>query len=179
MLDRPTDLITATEAAKQASRSKSSIRAWVRQKKLTGYRKDPDKSNSLLMISQEELTTFLIGSVSPTDKPDHIGRPSIPSASVQQLREENKILKQRADLAEKQTDMLNQVVKQQAALIEELKQSRSFIQEQSKYLRLDIERANDKSERLQQKIDQMTAYFTMPFWKRWNVSVPLLGDTSQ
>ena len=89
MLDRPTDLITANEAAKQASRSKSSIRAWVRQKKLTGYRKDPDKSNSLLMISQAELTTFLIGSVSPTDTSDNIGRPSKASASVQQLQEEN------------------------------------------------------------------------------------------
>jgi hypothetical protein len=72
MLDRPTDLITAAEAAEQASRSKSSIRSWVRQKKLTGYRKDPNRSNSLLMISQAELTSFLIGSVSPVAMSDNV-----------------------------------------------------------------------------------------------------------
>jgi len=55
---RPEDLISAVEAADIVGRSKSSIRAWVRDKKLTGYRADPEKSNSTLMVSTLDLIEF-------------------------------------------------------------------------------------------------------------------------
>ena len=42
--EAPKDLITAKEAAKMAGKSKATIRLWVRDNKLTGYRKDPKKN---------------------------------------------------------------------------------------------------------------------------------------
>ena len=56
--ERPDDLITAQQVAQMSGKSKNTIRAWVRQEKLTGYRQNPQKSNPALMISQTELMVW-------------------------------------------------------------------------------------------------------------------------
>ena len=59
MSKKPNDLITVKEASKMSAKSVSSIRSWVRQKKLTGHKKNPKNKNSALMVSESELRTFL------------------------------------------------------------------------------------------------------------------------
>ena len=144
----------------------------MRQKKLTGYRADPNKSNSLLMISQAELTTFLIGSVSPAVTPDKVGRP--PLASVAKLTSERDTLLEHLQKANREIDILNKMIEQQSLLIEEFRESREMLTEQGKFLQLDLQRREERAERLQQKVDQMAFYFALPFWRRWRAKTPLL-----
>ena len=88
--NRPEDLVSAVEAAKLVDRSKSSIRAWVRDKKLTGYRADPEKSNSSLMVSTQELIAFCAQNVAISGKPK--GRTKTPSGSIEKLKEDKQKL---------------------------------------------------------------------------------------
>ena len=90
--ERPDDLITAQQAAQMSGKSKNTIRAWVRQEKLTGYRQNPKKSNSALMISRAELMVFLATEATPTPTESRIGRPEAESASIAKLRLENQEL---------------------------------------------------------------------------------------
>ena len=41
-------------------------------------------------------------------------------------------------------------------------------------LRLQLEREREKRELLETKVERMTVYFTLPWWKKWNAGVPLL-----
>lgn len=66
LLDRPEDLITAEEAGRIAGKKKDTIRSWVRNSKLTGYREDPQKKTSALMVSTAELLLFLSTEGKPT-----------------------------------------------------------------------------------------------------------------
>lgn len=52
---RPDDLVSVKEAAKMVDRGVSTVRSWVRSEQLTGYREDPNRSNSRLMVSTQDL----------------------------------------------------------------------------------------------------------------------------
>ena len=80
-LERPEDLISAQEAGTMACKTLPTIRSWVRKGKITGHRKDPRKKNSTLMISQEELRTYLAVNAEPTH-PNVKGRPDTLSVSL-------------------------------------------------------------------------------------------------
>ena len=80
-LERPEDLISAREAGKMAGKKLATIRSWVRKGKITGYRKDPSKKNSTLMISDEELRTYLALNAEP-NHPNVKGRPETLSVSL-------------------------------------------------------------------------------------------------
>lgn len=64
-LERPDDLITAEEAGRIAGRKKDTIRSWVRNNMLTGYRENPMRMTSALMVSTSDLLLYL----SMTGKP--------------------------------------------------------------------------------------------------------------
>lgn len=166
---RPDDLITAQKAAKASGKSKSTIRSWVRQNKLTGYRKDPSKSNSALMISLSELQLFLIGtSDKQTPKSDTLtGRPSKPSVSIGHLEAQIQDLKSQLTISENKLDSQSALVKQQEDLINELK-------EMKEWLRMNLEREKEKNDALQSQINRMNTYLALPWWKKWNAGVPLL-----
>ena len=175
---RPSDLITAQDAAKMSGKSKNTVRAWVRQSKLTGYRADPQKSNSALMISKGELMVFLATEATPTAINSNVGRPEVESASIAKLRQENQELKAKVVALEQEKEFLRQMLDHQKELIQELQNSRTMIAEQGKLSRVDLEREMEKTERLQLRIDHLTAYFAMPFWKRWNTSILELENKS-
>ena len=176
--ERPNDLITAQHAAQMSGKSKNTIRAWVRQEKLTGYRQNPQKSNSALMISQAELMVFLATEATPTPTESRVGRPETESASIAKLRLENQELQAKVTALTQEKEFLRQMLDHQKELINELQNSRSMLTEQSKLSRLDLEREVDKTERLQMRIERLTTYFALPFWKRWNSSILELENKS-
>lgn len=51
----PSDLVGVREAATMVDRSTSTVRAWVRSGELEGFKQDPDKSNSPLLVSKHAL----------------------------------------------------------------------------------------------------------------------------
>ncbi len=53
--DRPADLVDVQEAGRLVDRSVSTIRAWVRKGELEGYRQDPRRRNSRLLVSRRSL----------------------------------------------------------------------------------------------------------------------------
>jgi hypothetical protein len=53
--DRPADLVNVQEAGRLVDRSVSTIRAWVRKGELEGFRQDPRRKNSRLMVSRRSL----------------------------------------------------------------------------------------------------------------------------
>ena len=169
--DRPEDLITAQQAAQMSGKSKNTIRAWVRQEKLTGYRQNPKKSNSALMISKGELMIFLATDATPTPSDSKVGRPELESASVAKLRLENQELQAKVNALEQEKEFLRQMLDHQKELIKELQNGRNLLMEQNKLSRLDLEREIDKTERLQMRVERLTTYFALPFWKRWNSAV--------
>ena len=175
---RPDDLITAQHAAQMSGKSKNTIRAWVRQEKLTGYRQNPQKSNSALMISKAELMVFLATEAIPTPTESRVGRPEAESASIAKIRLENQELQAKVTALEQEKEFLRQMLDHQKELINELQNSRNMLTEQGKLSRLDLEREVDKTERLQMRIERLTMYFALPFWKRWNSSILELENKS-
>lgn len=62
---RPDDLVSMKEAAALVDRSVSSIRAWLRDGKLTKHREDPDNASSRAMVSRAELMSFAAVKLEP------------------------------------------------------------------------------------------------------------------
>ena len=79
--NRPDDLISAKEAGVMSGKSKVTIRSWVRKGKLTRYQLDPDNKKSTLMISKQELLTYLAVNAKP-NHPNNSGRPETQSVSL-------------------------------------------------------------------------------------------------
>ena len=177
MLEKPEDLISAQMAAVICGKSLSSVRAWVRKNKLTGYRQDPDRSNSALMISRSELEEYLLRSNAAPAKQttiknsSKVGRPPAPSVSLGSLEIEMKELRSQLAVSEARYEAQQSVLKQQEELIAELREMRGWLKGS-----LDEQKA--KNERLQTQVVQMTAYFSMPWWRRVSAGVPLLEDKS-
>lgn len=64
---RPTDLIPVKDAARTVDRSLSTVRAWIRNGEITGYREDPaHPENSPVLVSRAELLHVAGLSKSPT-----------------------------------------------------------------------------------------------------------------
>ena len=84
---------------------------------------------------------------------------------------ENQELQAKVTALEQEKEFLRQMLDHQKELISELQNSRNMLTEQSKLSRLDLEREVDKTERLQMRVERLTTYFALPFWKRWNSSI--------
>ena len=180
--EAPKDLITAKEAAKMAGKSKATIRLWVRDNKLTGYRKDPKKKNSTLMISQEELRAYLSINGKLTSK--EIGRPSELTASLtakeQELQKIKEELQKREELI---ANLEKQLVKKDeltSILHNDLRsrdsQINSLNQQLSQTLHILANLQEEKSQ-LSSNYQRLTTYISLPWWKRMT-SALLLEDKS-
>ena len=77
-----------------SGKSKVTIRSWVRKGKLTGYRKDPDNKTSTLMISKQELLTYLALNI----KPNNHGIPETQSVSFVEKEKEIDDLKKKLEI---------------------------------------------------------------------------------
>jgi len=78
---KPTDLISLKSAAAMSAKSVSTIRYWIRSKKITGYKEDVKNRNSPLLVSNDEIRTYLALNGKITSK--ELGRPSSSSVSIQ------------------------------------------------------------------------------------------------
>lgn len=170
---QPNDLILAKEAAVMSERSKSSIRTWVRLNKLTGYKQDPNKKNSALMISKSELLAFLATNKSP-DKLKQAGRPPDISASLSKLEIDKKEIEAEMKIAQEKIKMLERMLVQADQLSSTQTQAIEAAERRSAELRVDNELLKTDLVRTRLKLEQVTVYLSLPWWKKWNSSVPLL-----
>jgi len=78
--DRPPDLVDVKEAGRLVDRSVSTIRAWVRKGELEGYRQDPRRRNSRLLVSRRSLLALagLTKEPEPARPGGALREPSIP-----------------------------------------------------------------------------------------------------
>ena len=168
--ENPEDLITAQKASVISEKSLSTIRSWVRQKKITGYRKDPSKSNSPLMVCLSELQLFLISKSdkAPIKTDKQTGRRPTASVSLGFLQAENQKIQSKLKISESLIQSQENTIKQQERLIKELKETKDW-------LLSSLEDQKENNNTLQAQIIQMTAYLTLPWWKKWNANVPLLN----
>lgn len=171
----PTDLISATEGAKLAGKSKPTIRSWCRKGKITPYKLDPSNHSSPLMISLDELKTFLAINGTITH-PNNNGRPSDLSASLQekdklieQLQNELSIIQQREALTSQRISDLQMFTNTLQKLIETRDGDVLAWKDQFK-------RVSASLSQLQQEHNSLLRWITQPFWKRWRSNSVLLDN---
>lgn len=195
MSEQPTDLITADEAAVMAERTKASIRGWVRKGLLKGFRQDPKKPNSALMISKEKLLLFL----AQNNKQNKTGRPLATAKKEleQPAKDTTETTEQIAFHMEKQNlqaqitnlmaekDLLREIIAQQNQTIEQAKRieqhlidARKQIERELEYQRTAVAMANEKMAMLENKNQQLLVYLTLPWWRRIGNPAPMLTQKS-
>ena len=170
---QPEDLVTAKEAALMADRSKASIRTWVRLKKLTGYKQDPYKRNSALMVSKSELLAFLANNKSP-DKLKQAGRASDISMSVAKLEEEKKLLELQLKMTQEKIELLVQLLVQAEELADNQKRAIAAENSRNKEYKQENRLLKEELACTRLRLDQMSFYLSLPWWKKLNTTVPLL-----
>ena len=200
MSEQPTDLITAKEAAVMADRTKASIRGWVRKGLLEGFRQDPEKTNSALMISKEALLIFL----AQTNKQNKTGRPlaiennpetSIDDAKTNKPTTENsenmnlmlekQKLQAQIDNLQAEKQLLREIIAQQKQTIDQAKRieehlidARKQVERELEYQRTATVICNEKLANLENKNQQLMVYLTLPWWRRMGNPVPMLTQKS-
>lgn len=170
--NRPDDLITAQEAAIMADRSKSTVRSWVRQGHLTGYRKDPKRKNSALLVSRSEVSAYL--SVNGKIDPPRKQTDSELTASMERLRLHVAELEKERELNQELKKLWEAKCETMQATIQAERSRAGAEKERAESEKLRANRAEDKIVYLEKRIEQLMVYATLPWWKRWNASVPLL-----
>ena len=175
---RPNDLITAPEAGTIAERSKSSIRAWVRDGKLSGYRSDPSRKNSALMVSKSELLIFLAQNKKP-GKSKQTGRKTDKSVSTVRLSENAVRLQQEVEMAKKEVEMLGHVIRAKDDLLDMLKDQIKRLEAYNSDVKVELDRVKTEHDRILAHHRQTLVYLSLPWWKRWNASTPMLTDKGQ
>ena len=179
---RPEDLISAKEAGKMAGKSKATIRLWVRENKLTGYRKDPEKKNSTLMVSQEELRAYLAINGKLTS--DEVGRPSELTASLLEKDNQIKGLEEKLKSVEEIVKSLQKELVKKNELTSRLEiqldsrdsQIKSFNNQLEQTLQLLMNLQEEKIQ-LSSNYHRLTAYVALPWWRKMTSSL-LLEDKS-
>lgn len=114
---RPDDLLPVADAAELVQRSVSSVRAWVRAGDVTGYRENPSRSNSRLLVSKHALLTY--AGVSGKD-PDNQHNPN-PAPVVDSLRQQVATLTARAELLSVERDALTRERDVHAGRVDDLR----------------------------------------------------------
>ena len=180
------DCITLAKACDMAKKSKNTIRGWVNKGKLTKYVTGLDKQNSPMLISRTELLVHLGRFVSPDENgKSKGGRPSTPTSSIAVLErsnrehaELNKQLQREIDLlkgaAEKHQEHLNDLRRAEQVARESMDAVVTANKTVIDDLKMQLERERERNEKLELRMQQMTVYFNMPWWKKWNATVPLL-----
>ena len=183
MSTSPDDLITAKEAANIAERTKTSVRGWVRKSLLTGYKKDPAKSNSALMISKSELLIFLAennkhikkgGRPANTDESNEPSSFNPSSISVEKDNRLEQMIIQKLELelklktAETEIGFLKELLGQKDAIFQqmqkmeaELIESRKRVERDLEFQRLETQQAKDKIQHLEARLEQIMLYLSI------------------
>lgn len=184
MSKKPNDLITVKEASKMSAKSVSSIRSWVRQKKLTGHKKNPKNKNSALMVSESELRTFLALNGKITSP--SIGRSPDFSASIAEKDKEIKELKQKIEdleiavktavnLADSKSELIANLQNQVLSANNRLNHSESKTEQLLEMLASSQQKNNELTDSYQ----RLTAYYSLPWWRRLGSSQLLLVDKTE
>ena len=182
-LDRPEDLISAEKAAKMADEKKDTVRGWVRNGTITGYRKDPTNKFSTLMVSCSELQVYLVTKTQVTN-PNNTGRSVIPSVSlvdkdkeIEQLKKELGEYKAKCNLLQDElvqvrtfTDRLQEQLESRDIKVSGLQDFVKSVMELQADLR-------DDNRQLQADNRRLTSYISLPWWKRMSSTLlPELKD---
>ena len=191
MSKKPTDLVTADEAAVMAQRTKASIRGWVRKGLIEGFRQNPEKPNSALMISKEALLVFL----AQNNKQNKTGRPLATEKKETEAYSENteqinfalekQSLQGQIDNLKAEKELLREMIAQQGQTIEQAKRieqhlidARKQVERELEYQRTAVAVANEKIATLENKNQQLLVYLTLPWWRRIGNPAPMLSQKS-
>ena len=174
--NRPEDLISAKEAGVMSGKSKVTIRSWVRKGKLTGYRLDPDNKMSTLMISKQELLTYLAVNAKP-NHPNNSGRSEAQSVSLVEKEKEIHELKNQLEIEREKVKQLVTVNDDIKTLTDTLQRMLESRDNQVKELTSTLSTLLSEQVGLRQDNRRLTAYISLPWWKKMS-SFLLLEDKS-
>ena len=179
-LSRPNDLISAKEASIMAGKKKDTIRSWVRKGKITGYRLTPKKPTSTLMVSTAELQVFL-GTKATLTHPNNTGRPPLPTASLATKDKEIENLKKELSLEQERLKSTQLRLHDLQTFHNILKNSLRQRETELFSLRSQMELAAKsqgellgKYHKSQDDFIRLSAFLSLPWWKKWNKPLPLL-----
>jgi len=179
MKNRPDDLITIATGAKLADRGKSTVRLWVRKGLISGYKKNPKNKNSTLLVSQAEIMAHLAvnGKINPP-RPKSIDEISV---SAEQWLTEKELLLEKISSLEREKELMNQLLiqaqentKTHELMNRQLISARELAESELNRQIKAFELAEEKNMRLSKRMDELTVYMSMPWWKRWSLNTPLL-----
>lgn len=176
MKNIPNDLLTVSAAAKLIDKSPSTIRYYVSKGKITKYSREPNKQNSPLLVSKGELLAYCSLNVSP--KKTGAGRKEDKTASVVKLHKDNDAYKQQYESARREIDTLSKLLESQNLHLEDLRKMKSnevlLLTNQLKDITLELEREREKNERLENHVERLRWYLSLPWYRRFSVDTPLL-----
>ena len=174
----PSDLISLSAAATMAGKSSHTIRSWIKKKKVSGYKEDPDNRNSALLVSEEELRVYL-GLNGKVTSPE-VGRKEDLSVSLLAKDAEISILKNKVESLERENAQLLANISQFQQLStnlntvlesrgNELDKSNERVRE----LILLISEYQQENQAISTKYQQLTTYLSLPWWKRMSSTLLL------
>ena len=179
-LERPEDLISTEKAAKMTGEKKDTVRDWVRNGTLTGYRKDPINKFSTLMVSCNELQVYLSTKALVT-YPNNTVLPSVSlvdkDKEIAQLKKELGEYKAKCNSLQDElvqfrtfTDRLQVQLESRDRQVSGL---RGFVKSVLE-LQADL---RDDNRQLQADNRRLTTYMSLPWWKRMSsVLLPEIKD---
>ena len=170
---KPQDLITVKEASIMAGKSVATIRSWVRKGKVTGFKEDVSNHSSPLLISTEELKTYLHTGATLTH-PNNTGRPTIPSVSIQNKEQEIQTLKNELELLRKEIAFKDERIEDFQSFIFTLKELLEQRDKEAKALREQLNLSLSRETEKQEEISKLLKWANLPFWKRWRNDLRLL-----
>jgi hypothetical protein len=184
MSSKPSDLISLKSAATMSDKSVSTIRYWIRKKKITGYKEDIKNKNSPLLVSNEEIRTYLAINGKITSK--DIGRPSPHSVSLLAKDEEIKGLLN-------QIEYLNIVINNTKLMDVKHEQLVDNLQNTIKAREYQVVQLNNQIEQmlklltnLQGSVDQLTtdnkrliSYLSLSWWQRATTRLMLVDSNDK
>ena len=185
MLHQPSDLITANDAAVLCGKSKSTIRNWVRQGILNGYKLDELKKNSALLISLKELNQVtsidrVPSKKNPSSTTEHSLVPSSLAMDeltnkIHDLWEKNVQLEAKVETLQGENSLLHEMLKQAERMEAQLIKAREFTERELDRQVMKLKEVNQRANKLEKKMAQLTLYMSLPWWKRWFTPFPIMA----
>ncbi len=176
MKNLPNDLLTVSIAAVEVNKSPSTIRYYVSKGKISKYSREPNKQNSPLLVSRSELLAYCSLNVSP--KKTTAGRQESKTASVVKLHKDNDAYKQQYESARREIEVLSKLLASQNLHLEDLRKMKSnevlLLTNQLKDLKVEIEREREKNARLENNVERLRWYLSLPWYRRFAIDTPLL-----
>jgi len=173
MAKRPKDLVTLDVASVLFDKSKSSLRYYLKNGKVIKYKLNPDKKNSPVLISKSQLKAYLAENGLPKSKSSK-GRPKSKVLSREVIKQERDEARNEVIMLKAQLAMKDEIIKMAQQHTNDIKSSNLLLDNQLKSLRVDLSYQVEKNEKLENKINQLTYHLSLPWYKRFGKSLPLL-----